>query len=301
MISFIQNFLGSLLPKFGKDRLQEDLRVTVGTIENTVLPCYKNALSTFSGNFDSDVLAAMDKEFGKIVKSKRSTSLVKTIHDGMEDCLEFLKGIDKTLDTQFDETIVAESLSALKANTIQCLETASFISTYSLKFLNFIYVHETAAVKNDQDIIRQELSAGDLNYIMNNFQAFAKGFSIIAVNSKTIEKTLSGIPDVVVNSDNAQAMGAMLSDSKLDPMGFSAVVGFTKSPVYRLRMIVAEIQVKRYNQNKELKAILECRQLYLDSIKNDSDNPVVQKEINIIRSRLDRVNADIRHFEESIK
>lgn len=301
MISFIQNFLQNLLPKFGKDRLDEDLRITVGTIENSVLPAYKNAIPTFNIGFTSSVLLSLEKDFGKYSKVKKSSSLVKTIYEGMENSLDFMKGIQKVLDTQFDESIVADSLTGLKANTIQCLETASFISTYSLKFLNFIYVHEAAELNKDDSYITDQMSAGDIKYIINNFEAFSKGFAIISGNSKTIEKTLSDIPDVVVNSDNVQSMSAMLGSTKLDPLGFSSVVGFTKSPIYRLRMIVAEIQVKRYNQNKELKAILECRQLHLDSIKDGTDNPVVQKEINVIRSRLDRINAEIRSFEESIK
>jgi hypothetical protein len=62
-------------------------------------------------------------------------------------------------------------------------------------------------------------------------------------------------------------------------------------------MIVAEYQVARYKEKKELKSILELRLLNLKKTIDGSGDAALEKEINYTQSRIDKLNEQLRKAE----
>ena len=68
-----------------------------------------------------------------------------------------------------------------------------------------------------------------------------------------------------------------------------------------MQMMFAQSQVSRYKEAKDLKTNLELRKLYLDSIKaSGQGDETLQREIDIIQSRIDRCAEQIRKEEEKV-
>lgn len=66
-------------------------------------------------------------------------------------------------------------------------------------------------------------------------------------------------------------------------------------------MMVANYQVARYKEAVELKTNLELRKIFLEGLQaNGQADAVVQKEIEIIQSRIDNCAEQIRKEEEKV-
>ena len=85
------------------------------------------------------------------------------------------------------------------------------------------------------------------------------------------------------------------------PLGVFQVQGFTKSPIYHVGLLVAEMQANRYKRAKELKSILELRKLNLIQSRTGTADTGVERELEILQSRIDSLDEKIRKTEESVQ
>jgi hypothetical protein len=73
------------------------------------------------------------------------------------------------------------------------------------------------------------------------------------------------------------------------------------NPIYHIGLIVAEYQSNKYKENKELKSNLELRLMNLVSIRDTGQaDPGVEREIEMVQSRIDKLSESIRKQEESV-
>jgi hypothetical protein len=66
-------------------------------------------------------------------------------------------------------------------------------------------------------------------------------------------------------------------------------------------MVVAEWQSNRYKANKDKKKTLELRLLHLKLQNEGKDDPKIEKEINYIQGRVDKIERYLKDVEESLE
>ena len=291
------SFIKGLLPRFKKDKLQEDIEICSAEFKNSVLPSYLNAIDGFSKITSKD-LKAFEKTWFTYIKNPKKTTLIRSMYEKLLEASKTIETMDKYSEKEFNDEIITQGLSVLKATIIRMTEVLDFTATFSLRFLNYAYIAEKAAL--DPSIkIEDEVSQGELNLIKTYFLNFCLGLNAVCQDPQELEKKLTSIPDILVNADTDAAIKAF-GISKVDPTAVFNIRGFIGSPIYRFAQAQAEAQAWRYKASKEMKSILELRLLDLQKTAQGNPDAGIQKEIEIIQSRIDGLQEKIRRIEEQV-
>ena len=292
-------FVKSLLPKFGKDRLQEDINLVQTEIQNTVIPAYESAASALA-KLQSKEAKDFERQWFSNVKQAKRTNLVTSIKDRLSVILDSVSMLEKVSETEFESEVVTAGLTVRKATIVRLVEVGGFVSTYAMRFLNYLYVLETSELKDGEQYIKNNLTPGEINLLKNHFFEFCVAVNAMARDKRQLEKVLTEVPEILV-SDRGEAALKVFGEAKVDPTGVFRVKGFTYNPIYHIGLIIAERQANRYKLAKELKSILELRLVNLQQIRSGNPEANVDREIEMVQSRIDALDEKIRKDEESVQ
>lgn len=300
----LTTYIGSLLPKFGRNRVIEDLRITRTELETVAIASYHESLKTMSTwDFKSEEAKGLVNIFNRNIKTSKADNMIVSIFKGLEKLKDILDVTEDRVEKIMEETVISEGITCLKANLIKTIEISGFVSRYSVKLLNYLYVVETAALKADTRYIRDNYSPAELMMIEKSFTDFAIAFGVVTRTKQEFSKMLDDIPDVIITSGSSELVASALDHNKIDPLRLS---GFNPSstsfnPIYHIGIMVAEWQANRYKESKELKKVLELRLLNLQLIEEKAPNAKLEEEIAYVQSRIQGLDYKIQKMEEDIK
>lgn len=294
----ILNYLKSLLPTFGKDRVLEDCRLTRTEIKEDTAPAFKSAAELLKGRkFKAPELEKYVGIFGRMVKSSGSDNMVVTIDKAFANILENLDYVEDMITKTYSEEVATNGLTYLKANLLQFVECVGYVSKYARKFLVYIYICETATYEEGGTVITDSLTPAEIEWLDFNFVSFCASLNIACGNPNTVTKQFDNIPDIVVTSENAVTLGATMGEHKIDPFQMKLIPGIQSFP-YHIRMAFAEYQADRYKASKEEVKLLQLRKLNLEKLSEGKADAAVQKEIAYMETRIQTLNFKLAKMEK---
>jgi hypothetical protein len=293
----IFDFIKSLLPTFGKSRLEEEATITKGELEKMVKPSYDNALPLVAmAKFNSKVSQDINNSFANKFKMERGQNIIGYLQKAMPKVIDFQAYVQGLIEAKFEKDIIVDGITIFKANVLQAQTTLTFFSRYAGKLLNYFYILETQAVNGDMSYVKDSLSTGDIKWLID----FCNALNVVSTNKKDLASSFDKIPDVIVRG-NADALSGVYGPKDVDPLGMSVISGFSKSPIFSVRLMVAEYQVRRYKEAQETTRLLELRLLNLQRQNEKQPDAGIEREINYTQSRVDKFAHEMRTFEESVK
>lgn len=298
------SFIKSLVPHITKDQVLEDLRVTAGELDVTVIPSYRDAAVFFRDNkFRSDAVKdvadyfAQGLERGGMVRQPNMVSDVSVRLGFIKDNVSYVQG---QIEAIMERDILAEGLSAKKAILVRAANQLAFISRFSTDLLNFVYVNEAGAV--DANVAESmALAPAVAAHVEKNAKIFASLLSDYGIPTEKFQDLYTKVPDIVISSRNEAAITGVYKQSDIDPFTSPYVMGFSGNPIYHIRLMVAEWQTSRYKAEKEKKRMLELRLMHLQLLQDKKNDPKLEKEIEYIQSRVDSLQRYMRSVEESVE
>lgn len=297
----LYDFAKRLLPSLEKNRIVEDLRVTLAELENSVVPNYSTASEFFKLNkIKSDELKDQSDIFYRNLsdKSSKQSSVIADVYKRLPNLIENAKYIQGLVESELERDMIREGLTARKVLLIRGAESISFLSGYMLDFLNYAYVQETTMLTESNEDM--DLSIAKIKHVEANMSRFAKVLGEYAVQPDEFRKVLREIPEVVINERTEMAVSGVYKESTLDPFTTGYTVGFYYNPIYHLRLAVSEWQAGRYKANKDKKKVLELRLLHLKLKSEKKSDPKLEQEITYLQSRIDKVERDLKRVEEDL-
>lgn len=300
---FIVDYVKKLIPMMSKDKVIEDLTITINDLKNNILPTYEAATEHFKVNKlkskeNIELSNAFYKEFD-LHRGIKQSSFISEITKRLPHLIANAELTLKNITEIMEANIVNEGLSTKKANLIKIAEMMSFITRFAPNLLNTVYVNETINLdKSAVDSIG--LAPQTIKYVTNKINIFAGVVSDYGIDNKTFKNLYDNIPDVLIITSNKDALSVMHNNSTLDPFSSGLVSGFTYNPIYHIRTIIANYQTSKYEANKEKKKILELRLLYLKLKEENNNDAATEKEINYLQSRIDKLEKELTDFENSV-
>ncbi len=296
-------FIKSLLPRLERSDVNEDARITLAELVEKVIPSFESfsELYRVTGFKHADVLD-MAKNFTAVFERKGFPKQSTFIGDlalrlpMLQDTLVYLQGL---MQTEFSSAIATQAMTARQAFIMRAICNISFMSRYSLNLLNYISAREMAKFSDITDPA-VKMKPAEVDYIERNFVAYCKLFSVYAVKKEDLKKTVSNLPDVVINPDMAEELREMYGVQNIDPTEMAGVSGFIDHPIYSIRMIFAKWQNDRYEASKEKKAVLELRLMYLEMMQKKEKNPQMEYEITKLQSRIEILDRKLREAEADV-
>lgn len=297
----VLSYIKSLLPSFKKDRVMEEIQITISEYDNVCIPTYREAINSEKIiKIKSPEVLDFIKTFSRISKIEKSQTIFSTTHAKLLVIRDNLKFFEEILDKELQAQVVSDGLSIMKANILQALEAAYFVSKYSTKLLNVIYIYESAERSEDkQQYIKDNIAPAELDYVKQGFSDFCFVIQGLAKSTNDVKQLLIGLPDITIRADNFAAVNSMFAPNKLDPFNLRAPSrGFTGNPIFKIGMLVAEWQANRYKKNMELKKVLELRLLNLKELNSDNKDAKIEKEIQYLQNRVEAIEYKMSKMEQ---
>lgn len=300
----IFEYIKKLLPSISKDRISEDLRLTIAVLENQCIPTYQEASNYFkTEKLKSKEVINLINDFNRALESNGVSKQINMISE-ISLRLGFIRDnaiyVQEQLENVFEKDILSEGLTIKQTHFIRAAEVFYFISKYSLDVLKYIY-HKEAELLNPNINENIELSKMNIKLVEKNLTIFTTLISNYGIPNEKFRKIITEIPDVIINSKTYNSVAGIYSKEKeTDPFTRGMISNFNYNPIYHLRMIVAEWQNDNYKANQEKKKELELRLLYLQSVKEKQISPSLEKEISITQQRVDKLDFKIHEYEEDL-
>lgn len=286
----IIDYVKSLLPSFGQDRILDDLARLRAEANDVLLPSLTQAEDTFNGRpFTSAYAKGIEKTLKRRFEShgSRATlfSILDEVYKGVPAQLTML---DKLVESSFAKDIAQETVSYRKANVLKYIETLSFSMHYTVRMLLRVIRVETGAAEDSEALHAAEKSQLDGGYLQ-----WLDTLELIDQKPEAIEKALLSIPEIGVS---AHVEGA-IDGKKLDPLKMNFITP-TWNPIYHIRMRMAENTVAEINRAKEERKLVELRLHDLKTRSGSKSDPVVQKQVELVEERLKKIDHSIARMSE---
>lgn len=299
---FIRKFMESLLPRLGKDRILEDIKITLQELETLVVPAVDQAsdyLNTHKPKSDGN--KALETLFYRTYKprGRKGVAIFHDVRKVLPDLIKNLRTVEGMIEDIFEREVINEGLTAKKASLIRTAEAISFTSNYTLDLLNLYYVNEASEAGAE---VKESMSLAPV--VVRNIESrigrYAMTLNKWAIKPADFLRIVGKIPDVIIASNNEEALKANYTEKDLDPFGSPLMQGFVGNPIYHIRLNIAEWQTRRYKSNKDKKKVLELQLLHLEYLNQGKNDPKLEKEIQYVQSRIEKTDRKIREAEESV-
>lgn len=297
----ISQFIASLLPTMASQTLVDDCRNLIGELDKTTIPAYTESLRLFkSWKFKSDTIKDYEKQYRQL--TTHSGNMIVAIHDSLERILIIQKLIQDKIHDNFSHDIVAEGMTVVQANLIKATEMNTFISTFAMSFLNFVYAHEAVAIRDEATSNDFPLTPMAIKYIEQNFVKFCYALSVMAKTRNEFDKLVAEMPDVVIGASGAELIEGTYDQNKLNPLssGLIDIIGGFRNPIYHISIAIAEWQARRFKRNQETLRVLKMRMLELETLSNKESNPVLSKDIATTQDRINQLEYEMRDLEGTL-
>lgn len=197
------------------------------------------------------------------------------------------------------EDIIKDGLNVKRLFCMRAADHLEFTVDYLGKLIRYTLVEESKrlAEKSKQELTINDVAPYYEKELISNIVNFAKILSVYTKEPKKFHEDLDAIPDVLVTAKNHDMVEIVsYATGKVDPASSVAPTGFSYSPIYYVRMRIAEYQASNHKYREEKKRELEARLLYLQLQYDEEPNPGLEKEINYLQGRVEDIEDKLRKY-----
>lgn len=299
-MSGIFEFVKKLLPRIERSCVEEDLRVTEKELSTITIGAYQAATDFFQLNKpESKQFKELQSQFYQHVNTPRAlrgTNFVWDINNRLKALHENVLVLQSEVDGSLEKDIFAAGLSMRAAFLLRAAANISHISRYLLSLLNYIYRVESALAGPISDNL--DISKAEMKYVEANFARFSMLLNQYSIEKKRFADMIKELPSVYINEKTRAVVNSSID---MDQISKGLVSGFVGSPIYAIRLQIANWQNDRYEAAKSKKNQLELRLLYLkNKSETDHDDPVLEREIGRLQDRIEKLDRKIHDTESEI-
>jgi hypothetical protein len=291
------DYLGSLLPSFTRQRILEDIEAAREELaDNTLEPLKAIARSYGSYKWKSDWVEEFDGAFKHNVKGKYNGNILNGMLHVMETVEENLDLIESLVEREYKDELFRDAMSILRINILQYVEAMSFAIEYTRRLLVAIMACEVATVNGDT--AGETLpTKGEFDWIAMRRESYFTVMNILAVKKEEVEKRFAELPEVIITKDTFEQTRATVGYAKVDPMSFG-LIPLVLNPIYHVRMAVADWQVSRFKAAEEERRMLEFRLMQLKLAVSDKKDAKLEQQIEYTQNRLSKLRYELKEMGE---
>lgn len=299
----VMALVSKLLPSLERNNVLDDLADTVRDLEK-IKPALSSAITHFKMSpMKSEENNYLKKEFYKnwVAKgSRKSNVFLEDVLDSVDNIIDNAKYIKESLEGEGSKYVVAEGLTAKKATVLAATGRMAFVARYVPDLINVIYANE--AIAANPDMARTlDVKTPTRIFVNKNIGHLAVVITDYGMPRKEFEKIIGKVPDVFISGTNAELVAQNYRPAEIDPFQSSSLISRAlDNPIFEIRMIYAQWQIARHNATKYKLEQLRLRELHLQSLKEQNNSPAVEKEIQHLQERIDKIDREIHDVEKSL-
>lgn len=298
----ILNYIRSLLPDMEKKKIVQNLQSIKEELVDTTIPPLENAVKAYySRRFNSDIVREFNSEFIKNVKSRGAKDNHLTIIlRALRNASKVIEDLVLVFSKHDGDKVYRDGMTLLTANQLQYSEVATFAAGYTRRWMLFIYSIEIDVKGSDTDFKNSGEYEREKEYLDANKQNFFSAIKILSKTHSEVDKSFSEIPEIAVGPESPIDPSLVSGNSKVDPLQF----GILPKPInfiYHFRMAMVNWELKNHSLMVEEKKQLELKLLMLNQLKDETNDPKLEKQIEISENRIEKLRYEIERMEEAAK
>jgi hypothetical protein len=281
----LTSYIKGLFPTFKKDDVIESCNLTIQGIREHTLPAYVSADSLFNGKpFKSKHMEDFVSAYNKQVERTSGAKLITSIKVTLENSLELLEGVLSASKKEFSSAEASIALTYKKSMYLRTVQCAQFAHIYARKFLNYVYILETAEM-DDQTDLKGSLVPIEIKWIEDNFISFCEASRVLKTSKDKYDRFVKEIPEANISELTEMTLPETIGYSKLDPLAMRNL-HVSWNPFYLVGMMVARFQADSYKSAGAELELLQLRKLNLERILAKEPDARIQKELEYMERRV---------------
>ena len=296
-------FVTSMAPGLKRLDVEEDISISLRELNKSVKPAYADA----DGYFRATRLTSKEAKdlqeifYSEIKGSKnKGATFINDINNRLVAIEQNLLTMQKIITGSFEKDIIAEGMTAKKANMLRSAEYFSFITKFATDVLSYVYFFEAQQAMGKEAAESIEISPATIKRVGAHMGKFSRLLNAFSINDAEFKKLVGAAPDVLIGGKNAEVVTSIYPMDKLDTSFVQMGSNFIPNPIYHARMIVAEWQLSRYRQSEEKLASLKLRLLHLAMVSRNENSAAIEKEIQYTQSRVDKLERKLSETREEL-
>ena len=291
--SLFVKMLGMISPTFKKNQLVAAIEATHDKLVKTTIPSYEIAVGIWSGEkFKSAIAKKLQEDFTDGVRKHRTENMIVTIHRAMTNAAKFCAIFEKHAEHLMSANEPSAMTDLQKITVVKLSNITEFASTYARHLLNWIYINE---INTEDAKADYALSKGNIKDITKQFPDFLVAVNILLNDPEVMEKDFITLPKIDIDEVSEPTAISSVGISRIDPFNMFSIVEW--NPFYIFGMMRAEYQASKYDAAIDEKRMLELRALRLKNSRAGSSDANLDKEIDYLANRIDKLHRTIREME----
>ncbi len=222
-------------------------------------------------------------------KISNSKNIFEDIEKAMSELEKNIEVVGDYIEKNLSDNSVGSSLSAKKGFCIAYVNNTEFALDYIQHLLDYYVDRE---VKNSNSLTKAEISL-----VEDNIKRFANILTDLGKPNEKFIKEFNKLVDVVIDSINEDLY---VSENKTD-FNMRTFMGFRYSPVFFIGKILGNYEVDKYKARKDKVKYLQLRLMYLENENKQNNDPKLEKEIELIKNRIDRLESKNHEVEKDLE
>lgn len=256
----------------------------------------KELNSTLDKFTELDTIKVTDSDLKFVIssfyKNYKATRVTRKLFQDLQNSLNVVNNnhivIEKFIKDKLSERSVGPILSLKKGFAIAYVGNTEYVLDYVLKLADY-FVNKTL---DEEDILTKD----DINYIENGVTKFATTLNDLALATDKFTKNFEDLVDIVVTDNNQD----VVVSENATVFKLTNFLGFRYNPIFFLGKIMGNLSANKYKARKEKIRYLELRKNHLENVNRDLPNLQVEREIFMLRERIEKMESDNRELERSI-
>lgn len=283
-------YVTSLLPSFGQDKIVDDLARQRKELDEILLPSLEQAEKAFKGQkFKSTFAKGLETTLKSRFRDHRSEDLFGILHDIFKSTPAKVEALEKLVESFFAKDVTKEAITYRKAAILKFIETLSFAIQYTSRITLRVITAEAEAESGSQEEVH--IHGASKSFLEDKYITWLDTLVLIDQPVRRIEEQLTSIPEVVVNEDSAAHIEAV-EGKRLDPMRLN-FVSPSINPLYHFGNWLAEHQVSSANRAKEERKLVELRLHDLKNRREGKPDANIQHKIELFEDRIKKLDFQI--------
>jgi len=290
MLNTLVNFFHSMNHTTKKEDVITNVKRTFDNLNNEVLPTLSNIIDNVG---TSDVIKKNNNikllAISAGIKSKDNKDTLVKLKGILTNIAKSDNSVEKLINDKLPDVVTDKTATV---RDLAILKLASDLSNITLYTLDFLYFILTDVKDSDYPKIKfQQIKDGMMDYGML-IKNYGDKFN------KKIDE-IGKIADIPLESDPSKSSFFEKLLSKQGKVtNMPSVNNFVGNPVYHIRLWLVDREVKKYENLKDKKKLLELKVLELKAKEaNEGENPKLKKQIEYYEDKISSVEYEISKIE----
>lgn len=292
-MSIIKDFLKKLVGTTEKEDIINSLGTDIKALRDYIEICKENSVWMSSIPEPApEVKPLLDKFYSRL-KLRRGKDIFGDSVLLLENAIANAERMVNFVTEEFMDSSVSENLSAKKVLALKFTDSLSYVTNFYPDLIDVIVSHQLKQFGAGSETL---VTKATFKRVDSELRVLSEKLAFIGTTPREFESSFKKLADVAITESNESLVSNNLSKA----FQGMQIMGFNYSPILFIRRRIEDLRMWNHDRIKNNVQYLKLRTLQIENQLAQSPDPALEKELEIIKNRIDKLSYKISEFEDSV-